>query len=157
MEQTLHKEVRLLAYSILLGIFFAFLYDQFLVSRRLVRHPKVFIILGDFVYLLICFFVSFQFLFYGNDGILRMYMIIGCFLGITLYLHTIGRVYQDTICRLICTIMSPIGLLKKRLTYVMIQFTMKVKKYAIKIKREGEKHAVRCKKKNKAKVSKKKK
>lgn len=158
MKQILLKECNLLFYAIVIGFGFSFLYDQLLICRRLIKHHKLVIFFEDMFYLLFCFFISFCLLFYGNDGVLRFYMILGCALGITLYFVTVGKFYQNMIYRLIMLVMYPLGVVKNRLTKIAFQFKMKMRKSLSTIERKEEEHATRSKnKKNKTKVSKKKK
>lgn len=158
MNEKLIRELQLLLYAFGTGSMFAFLYDQIIVWRRLVKHAKLLTCTEDFFYLVFCFFISFKLLFYGNDGILRFYMIIGCALGILLYFTTIGRVYAKLMTRIIGFVMSPLKWLKKRLTRYLFQFTMKLRKCIASWKRKGETNAdSRKKKKKQAEISAKKK
>lgn len=149
MSGELTREAMLMIYAFMTGVSFSFLYDQLLVLRKLVKHAKIFIYLEDFFYLVICFFISFYLLFYGNNGMLRFYMILGCTTGAWLYFATVGRVYSKWICRLIRLIMSPCIWLKKRLTRYCFQFKMKLGKYILLCKRKGETYANKRKKKKK--------
>lgn len=158
MYEELTREWMLLVYALGTGAGFSFLYDQLLVYRKLKKHAKILIYIEDFFYLVICFFISFFLLFYGNNGILRFYMVLGCAIGIFLYFETLGRFYTKLMCRLIGFIMYPCNWVKKRLTRYVFHFKMKLGKCILSWKRKGEAHAnARKEKKKQAKVSKKKK
>lgn len=131
---------------VLLGFAFSFLYDQFLLRRRLIPLNTLFDLLEDIIYTFLLFFVCFLGVTYGNNGILRLYMLLAMSTGCFLYISTVGRLYKRLICCFLNAVMLPILTVKKRLTIQVLQFTMKLRE---RIKRRGKIYA-KAKKKNKA-------
>ena len=130
MTDCLASEVLFFLYSVLTGSFFAFIYDHFRLLRRLIRHARFVVHLEDLIFWIICFFVSFFLLYYGNNGVLRFCACLGAAIGMSLYFATLGRIFLPGMVKLCHCIFRCIMLtfvwLKNKLTHCEFPFTMKV-------------------------------
>lgn len=81
MSETIIREWYFLLCSMLAGIFFAFVYDQIRLLRRLWRHGRMLVDVEDILYWIFCFLVSFYLLYYGNYGVVRFVAVLGAALG----------------------------------------------------------------------------
>lgn len=72
-------------YSVLVGMFIGLIYDIFRIKRKLVKTAAFFIYIEDLLFWIITAFIMFAFLFYINDGEIRIYIYLGVITGIILY------------------------------------------------------------------------
>lgn len=100
MSQNIIGEVTFLVHSILLGIVITFVYDGFLILRRLIRHNLLLISLEDMIFWIACAIGVFYMLYEENNGILRWFAVFGATIGMI--------VYKKTISTLIVNVMSTI-------------------------------------------------
>ena len=78
MSGTIIWEWYFLLYSIITGVGFAYIYDNIRLFRRIFRHKRWLVDIEDILYWVVCFFVSFYLLYYGNHGVVRFFAVIGC-------------------------------------------------------------------------------
>lgn len=90
MSQDILKEVIFLGHSVLLGVMITFVYDWFLIVRRLVKHNMLFISLEDFFFWVICAISVFAMLYQENSGTLRWFAVAGACGGMLLYKKTVS-------------------------------------------------------------------
>ena len=100
MSQNIIEEITFLLHSILLGIIITFVYDGFLILRRLIRHSILLISLEDMIFWIACAIGVFYMLYEENNGILRWFAVFGATIGMI--------VYKKTISTLIVNVMSTI-------------------------------------------------
>lgn len=152
MSETIIREWYFLLYSVVTGFFFAFVYDQVRLFRRLWRHVRWLVDVEDILYWTFCFLVSFYLLYYGNHGVVRFFAVLGAAIGMFFYSRTVGRIYVRSLYRLIVLLLAPFRFVKIRLTRIRNHFTIK-RKDLLRAKRgEGEEHATRPDKRKKDKA-----
>ncbi|MBQ3512492.1 MAG: spore cortex biosynthesis protein YabQ [Lachnospiraceae bacterium] len=146
MSETIIREWYFLLCSMLTGIFFAFVYDQIRLFRRLWRHGRLLVDVEDILYWTFCFFASFYLLYYGNYGVVRFFAVLGAAIGMFFYSRTIGRIYVKSLYRIIMLLLAPYRFVKIRLTRIRNHFTIKMRDLMRAKRGEGEKHAAKpCK------------
>ena len=146
MSEMIIREWYFLLYSMLAGIFFAFVYDQIRLLRRLWRHSRLLTDVEDILYWMFCFFASFYFLYYGNHGVVRFFAVLGAAIGMLFYRRTIGRIYVKSLYCVIMFLLAPYRFVKIRLTRIRNHFTIKMRDLMRAKRGEGEKHAAKpCK------------
>ncbi len=90
MSQNIIGEVTFLMHSILLGIIITFVYDGFLILRRLIKHSLLLISLEDMIFWIACAIGVFYMLYEENNGILRWFAVFGATIGMIVYKKTIS-------------------------------------------------------------------
>ena len=121
----IYLEAQLAVHSFLLGVILMISYDLLRLFRLLIPHSLLIIGLEDFVYWIYCAVMTFWLLFQENNGALRSYVIVGVFVGMILYDRIVSR---------------PIfSVLKK----IKRWFTIKVKRFTIKVRDRRRKKKVR--------------
>lgn len=147
MSETIVREWYFGLFSVVTGIGFAFLYDWIRLYRRFIRHKRWMIDFEDSCYWLICFFISFSLLYYGNYGVIRFFAVIGAGVGMALYCVTLGRVFVPVMYRIFGWFMLPLRVGKNKLTQLSFHFTMKLRERFVKKSGEGDQHVWRTGKK----------
>ncbi len=153
MSGTIIREWYFMLYSVLTGIVFAYLYDHIRLFRRLMKHKRWLVDAEDILYWMFCFFASFSLLYYGNNGVVRFFAVLGAALGMFLYSKTIGRIYVKSLYRLIMLLLSPYRFVKLRLTRMANHFKIKMSDFQKTKRREEEHDATKPCKKEKACIS----
>lgn len=95
MGQNIIDEVTFLGHSFLLGVVITFVYDGFLILRRLIKHGMVLISLEDMIFWIACAIGVFYMLYEENNGILRWFAVFGATLGMIAYKASISRLVVD--------------------------------------------------------------
>lgn len=125
MSQSIIDEVTFLLYSFLLGVIITFVYDGFLILRRLIKHNIFFISLEDFIFWIACAISVFYVLYEENNGILRWFAVAGAGLGMIAYKKTLSPLIINVISKALswifhivfktlCFILKPFGFLMKK-------------------------------------------
>lgn len=83
------------------GLFAAALFDLMRILRKLITHNTFFITLEDIVFWLMTGAAAFIFLYRFQSGSLRLFLILGFFFGVLIWLTTLGRVFMGPLCRLL--------------------------------------------------------
>lgn len=81
MSQSIIDEVTFLLHSFLMGILITFVYDGFIIMRRLIRHNLFLISVEDLIFWIACAIGVFYMLYEENNGILRWFAVFGAALG----------------------------------------------------------------------------
>lgn len=122
MSQNIINEVVFLLHSFLLGIAITFVYDGFLILRRLVRHSLFLISVEDLIFWIACAIGVFYMLYEENNGILRWFAVFGATLGMLAYKKSISRPLVDFLSAMIARIFRAlfriIGFLLKPFRFV---------------------------------------
>ena len=122
MSQNIINEVVFLLHSFLLGIAITFVYDGFLILRRLVRHSLFLISVEDLIFWIACAIGVFYMLYEENNGILRWFAVFGATLGMLAYKKSISRPLVDFLSAMIARIFRAlfhiIGLMLKPFRFV---------------------------------------
>lgn len=90
MSQNIIDEVTFLLHSFLLGIAITFVYDGFVILRRLVRHSLFLISLEDMFFWIACAIGVFYMLYEENNGVLRWFAVFGAALGMIAYKKSVS-------------------------------------------------------------------
>lgn len=80
--------------TIIAGLILAFFYDIFRVARRIVPHAQMMIHLEDLFYWICVVAVMFYFILMANDGDVRLFSIIGTFIGMIAYAFLISPIFM---------------------------------------------------------------
>lgn len=125
MSDYIYLEAELAVHSFLLGIVLMVSYDLLRLFRLLIPHNPLFIGLEDFIYWVYCAVMTFLLLFYENSGVLRGYVIIGVFVGMIIYDRIVSQ---------------PVFSILKN---IKIWFTIKIKRFTIKVRDRRRRQKVR--------------
>lgn len=80
-------------YSVVLGIFFAIIYDFFRSLRKCKQHTILSVFIQDILYFLILSVITFLFFLALTNGQIRGYILIGILLGFLLFVLTLSKYY----------------------------------------------------------------
>ena len=106
MSQNIINEVTFFFHSFLMGIVITFIYDGFIILRRLVRHNIFLISLEDMIFWIACAIGVFYMLYEENNGILRWFAVVGAALGMVIYKKSVSGLIVDIISTTIKHIVS---------------------------------------------------
>ena len=90
MSDVIRQETTVFFLAIALGAGLSFFYDFLRVLRRMIRHGAVATGIEDLLFWLFGACLLFALMFYGTDGELRGYVLLGTLCGALLYLQTAG-------------------------------------------------------------------
>lgn len=105
MSQDIIREITFFLHSILIGIVITFVYDWFLIFRKLIKHGTVWISIEDFIFWISCGIGVFYILYRENNGILRWFAIFGAMLGMICYKLLISKRFVNIMSMCIYKIM----------------------------------------------------
>lgn len=91
MGQNVVREVTFLFHSFLLGAVITFVYDGFIILRRLIKHSMLLVSLEDMVFWIACAIGVFYMLYEENNGILRWFAVFGAALGMLAYKMSVSN------------------------------------------------------------------
>ncbi len=139
MSQNILNEITFLLHSFLMGIIITFVYDGFLILRRLIRHNLFLISLEDLVFWIACAVSIFYMLYEENSGILRWFAVFGASLGMLAYKRTLSPLIVAAVSTVIRRIVSafshicrilfkPFGLAGRKTASACRRFSGKSKK-----------------------------
>ena len=106
MSQNIINEVTFFFHSFLMGIVITFIYDGFIILRRLVRHNIFLISLEDMIFWIECAIGVLYMLYEENNGILRWFAVFGAALGMVIYKKSVSGLIVDIISTTIKHIVS---------------------------------------------------
>lgn len=101
MSQNIVSEVSFFLHSFLMGIIITFMYDGFIILRRLIRHSNLLISLEDMIFWIACAIGVFYMLYEENNGILRWFAVFGAALGMIAYKKSISSLIVNSVSMLI--------------------------------------------------------
>lgn len=101
MSQNIVNEVSFLLHSFFMGVIITFVYDGFLVLRRLIRHNLFLISVEDLVFWIACAIGVFYMLYEENNGILRWFAVFGAAMGMLAYKLSISPLIVDIVSTII--------------------------------------------------------
>ena len=101
MSQNIVNEVTFFLHSFFMGIIITFMYDGFIIMRRLIRHSYFLISLEDMVFWIACAIGVFYMLYEENNGILRWFAVFGAALGMIAYKKSISSLVVNSVSLLI--------------------------------------------------------
>lgn len=85
------EELKKLGMAIGFGACMAAVYDVFRVLRRVIPHNTVAVSTEDLIFWICMGLPAFGFVLFINDGVFRLYFVLGIMLGIFVYRETLGR------------------------------------------------------------------
>lgn len=91
MSEWIRYEAWLMLLSFLMGAWLMMIYDTLRVFRLVIRHGTFWMGAEDFLYWLYGGFATFMLLYEQNNGVFRMYVVAGVFLGMVCYDRIISR------------------------------------------------------------------
>lgn len=91
MSQDIIREVTFFFHSVVVGIIITFVYDWFLILRRLIKHGTIWISIEDFIFWAACGIGVFYMLYRENNGVLRWFAVLGAMLGMICYKFIISK------------------------------------------------------------------
>lgn len=106
MSQSIIDEVTFLLHSFLMGILITFVYDGFIIMRRLIRHNLFLISVEDLIFWIACAIGVFYMLYEENNGILRWFAVFGASLGMIVYKLSISVTIVNVVSKLIGRVVS---------------------------------------------------
>lgn len=123
MNQNIIPELYFFIASLTVGFALAVLYDLFRIFRRLIRHSLFFVSVEDFLFWFIAGIAGFYMIYVYNNGIIRLYAIIGMLLAVGVYYRWCSRIvvrFGTWLCKLF---LNPLrkGLKKIAKTVTMIK------------------------------------
>lgn len=92
-KEVFSQETVFLAHSIVMGMLLTWIYDWFLILRKLWKHSTFQISIEDFFYWLFTASLVFVALYGENNGTLRWFAVLGAFLGMVFYKKTISKLF----------------------------------------------------------------
>lgn len=105
MSQDIIQEVTFFLHSIVMGIVITFVYDWFLILRKLVRHNLFWLSFEDFLFWSACGLGVFYMLYRENNGVLRWFTVLGAMLGMIFYKLLISKPFIHIMSTIIYKIM----------------------------------------------------
>ena len=139
MSQDIVQEAVFFLHSVFMGVIITFVYDWFLIIRKLIKHGALWISLEDLVFWLACGLGVFNMLYRENNGILRWFTVIGAMLGMVCYKWLVSKMFiqimstciykiMRILFRILQIIVKPIKILLNRLGKITNFFRKKIKK-----------------------------
>lgn len=139
MSQNIVNEVTFLLHSFLMGIIITFIYDGFLILRRLIRHNLFLISVEDLFFWIACAIGVFYMLYEENNGILRWFAVFGASMGMLAYKLSVSRIVVNAVSMLMERIgniffhifrflLRPFRFLGKKLCYIFKRSSKKSRK-----------------------------
>lgn len=93
LSESIYQEVSFLLHSFLLGIIITFVYDNFRVVRRVIRHNIFFISVEDFLFWIGVAISVFLLQHRENEGVFRWFSVVGAALGMLIYKGLLSDFY----------------------------------------------------------------
>lgn len=139
MSQNIVNEMTFLLHSFLMGIIITFVYDGFLILRRLIRHSLFLISLEDMIFWIACAIGVFYMLYEENNGILRWFAVFGATMGMIVYKMSISSLIVNimstiierivrVIYRIFCFLFKPFKFIGKKIGHICKRSSGKSKK-----------------------------
>lgn len=139
MSQDIVKEVVFFLHSVVMGVIITFVYDWFLIIRKLIKHGTLWISFEDFIFWIACGIGVFYMLYRENNGILRWFTVIGAMLGMVCYKWLVSKWFVNIMSTCIYKIMwvllkvlqifvKPLSWLFKKFRKLMGIFRKKLRK-----------------------------
>lgn len=105
MSQDIIQEVTFFLHSITMGIVITFVYDWFLILRKLIKHNIFWISFEDFLFWAACGLGVFYMLYRENNGVLRWFTVLGATIGMILYKLIASKIFVHIMSTIIYKIM----------------------------------------------------
>lgn len=132
MSQDIMNEVVFLLHSLVLGVGITFVYDGFLIMRRLIKHTMLMISLEDMLFWMGCAIFVFFMLYEENNGILRWFAVLGAGIGMLIYKKTLSGFVVGGVTKVLSFLM--------RLCSELLQLFLKPLSFLDKKRRAGSRY-----------------
>ena len=86
-------QLKIFFLALIIGFFIGFFYDLIRLFRSFILHIKILIHIEDIIYWIFMSLIIFLILLYENNGEIRMFFIIGIFLGMGFYFYIISKIF----------------------------------------------------------------
>lgn len=136
MSEDIIFEVNFFLHSFLMGLIITFVYDWFLILRRLIRHNTLMISLEDLVFWIACALGVFYMLYRENNGILRWFTVLGAAVGMLTYKRIVSTLLVTAVSavikRMVDFLLRPIIFTGKKIREILafiFQKLVKILKY----------------------------
>ncbi|OOO00348.1 MAG: hypothetical protein ATN35_07700 [Epulopiscium sp. Nele67-Bin004] len=93
-NQLVNTQALLFLECIKIGILMGMFYDLIRISRKLIKHPDIFVQIEDFLYWIVCSLFSFSLLYMHNYANIRVFAFAGIVLGAGLYFLSFSIVFM---------------------------------------------------------------
>lgn len=93
MSPDIIEEIYFFLNSFLMGIMITFVYDLFIIFRKVIPHNHFFVSLEDLLFWIACAVSIFAMLYKENNGVPRWFAIAGATVGMLLYKATLSRIF----------------------------------------------------------------
>ncbi len=139
MSRDIIREITFFLHSILIGIIITFVYDWFLILRKLMKHGIVWISIEDFIFWTGCGIGVFYMLYRENNGILRWFAVLGAMIGMICYKLLISKrfvhIMSTCIYKIMCLLFRVIQIVLKPLKWLIC----KAKRFCVYLKKKMKK------------------
>lgn len=115
MNQDIIVEVNFFGISFLCGFGLIFTYDLFRILRRLIPHHTIVIAVQDFVYWVVAGVFLFSMMYRYNNGIIRLFSILGILLGMIFYQYVLSDIWIRLVTRFIKFLFAPAVFIMKKI------------------------------------------
>ena len=105
MSQDIIQEVTFFLHSVVMGVVITFVYDWFLILRKLIKHNMFWISFEDFLFWTACGLGVFYMLYRENNGVLRWFTVLGATFGMILYKLLASKIFVHIMYSIIYKIM----------------------------------------------------
>ena len=139
MSQDIIQEVTFFLHSIFMGVVITFVYDWFLILRKLIKHNNLGISLEDLFFWLACGLGVFYMIYRENNGVLRWFTVIGAMIGMICYKWLISKKFVHIMSTIIYKIMWFILKIVQIVVKPLKWLFSKLKKFTIYLKNKIKK------------------
>ena len=105
MSQDIIQEVTFFLHSVVMGVVITFVYDWFLILRKLIKHNMFWISFEDFLFWTACGLGVFYMLYRENNGVLRWFTVLGATFVMILYKLLASKIFVHIMYSIIYKIM----------------------------------------------------
>lgn len=142
MSQDIIREITFFLHSVCMGVIITFVYDWFLILRKLIRHNMFWLSLEDFLFWAACGLGVFYMLYRENNGVLRWFTVLGAVLGMVCYKWLVSRwfVHIMSICiyKILWLLFSVIQVIVKPLKWLFSRLYRLMKRIGKKLKKGSD-------------------
>lgn len=122
MSQDIIREITFFFHSVLAGVVITFVYDWFLIVRKLIKHGTLWISLEDLLFWIACGIGVFYMLYRENNGVLRWFAVLGAAIGMICYKNFFSKFFvhimSTCIYKIMCFLFHVIQIVLKPLKWL---------------------------------------
>lgn len=132
MEVVVAEQTLLFLEALTVGFFLGLFMEPLRIYRMMARPGTVAVFFQDVIYWFLCAVCSFVFILTVNSGQLRIFLVIGIVIGMTVYFLTIGTLIMKASKAITAFVFRVLRFLNRKVTYPVTQAFEKTKKNAMK-------------------------